>query len=91
MVQGLAGIPGVTCWKPQGAYFVFPNIASFGLTSLEMASYLLEEANVATTPGSAFGALGEGHLRMLFASPTPEIEKGIERISQALGKLPRKG
>ena len=87
MVEGLGNIPGVTCGKPQGAYFTFPNINSFGLSSVDMATYLLEEVKVATTPGSAFGALGEGHLRLLINAPIEEIERGVARIAQALSKL----
>ncbi len=87
MVEGLGNIPGVTCGKPQGAYFAFPNIKSFGMPSVDMAEYLLEEGRVATAPGSAFGAMGEGHLRLLINSPVEEIEYGVERIAQALAKL----
>lgn len=88
MVERLTSILGVYCCKPQGAYFAFPCIKAFGMSSVAMATYLLEEAKVATTPGSAFGALGEGHLRLLFNSPVAEIEQGVARIAQALAKLP---
>ena len=87
MVEGLVSIPGVTCGKPAGAYFTFPNIKSFGLSSVEMATYLLEEARVATTPGSAFGALGEGHLRLVINAPVEEIERGVAKLGHALAKL----
>ncbi len=87
MVEGLAKIPGVTCGMPEGAYFVFPNLKSFGLSSVDMAQYLLEEGRIATTPGSAFGAFGEGHLRLLFNSPVNEIEHGIAQIANVLAKL----
>lgn len=89
MVDRLARIPGVSCWKPQGAYFAFPSIKSFGMSSVDMARYLLDEAKVATTPGSAFGALGEGHLRLLFNAPVAEIEEGLGNMATALGKLAR--
>jgi aminotransferase len=89
MVDGLNAIPGVSCWKPQGAYFAFPSIKSFGLPSVELASYLLEEARVATTPGSAFGAHGEGHLRVLLNAPVEEIREGVASMARALAKLAR--
>ena len=87
MVEGLGSIPGVTCGKPQGAYFAFPNIKRFGMSSVDMSEYLLEEGRVATAPGSAFGAMGEGHLRLLINSPVEEIEYGVARIAQTLAKL----
>jgi aspartate/methionine/tyrosine aminotransferase len=91
MIDGLRGIPGVTCVKSNGGYFAFPNIKSFGKTSRGMAHYLLETARVATTPGDAFGENGEGHLRFLFLSPIPEIEEGVERVKVALSNLHNKG
>ena len=87
MVEGLGNIPGVTCGKPQGAYFAFPNIKRFGMSSADMSEYLLEKGRVATAPGSAFGAMGEGHLRLLINSPVEEIEYGVARIAQTLAKL----
>lgn len=89
MVDGLNAIAGVSCWKPQGAYFAFPNVKSFGLASIDLANYLLEEAKVATTPGSAFGAHGEGHLRVLLNAPVDEIQEGVARMAHALAKLAR--
>lgn len=84
LVAGLRAIPGITCEMPSGAYFVFPNIRSFGLSSREISLHLLENAGVATLPGSDFGNQGEGHLRLVFNAPVAEIERGLEKIATAL-------
>ncbi|MEQ8708736.1 MAG: aminotransferase class I/II-fold pyridoxal phosphate-dependent enzyme [Rhodospirillales bacterium] len=87
MISGLRRIPGVTCFKPEGAFFAFPGIHHFGMSSIEMSHFLLNEAGVATIPGSAFGEAGEGHVRLVFKTGVPEIERGLARIAQALSTL----
>ena len=87
MVAGLQNISGVTCFRPVGAFFVFPGIRRFGMSSIEMSRFLLSEARVATIPGSAFGDCGEGHVRLVFKTGVPEIERGLTRIAQALSSL----
>ncbi len=87
LVQGLNDIPGVKCQNPPGAFYVFPNISGFGLSSKEMANYLLEECGVALLPGTAFGKYGEGYLRLCFANSTENIKKAIQLIRDALSKL----
>lgn len=84
LVAGLRAIPGVSCEMPGGAYFVFPNIRSFGKSSRDISRHLLEDAGVATLPGSDFGNQGEGHVRLVFNAPVPEIERGLEKISAVL-------
>jgi aspartate aminotransferase len=76
---GLTAIPGVTCVLAQGAFYLFPNISSFGLSSLEFCGRLLDEAKVAAVPGSAFGA--EGYLRLSYATSDATIAKGLERLA----------
>jgi len=66
MHAGLSNIPGVSCLLAQGAFYLFPNISSFGLSSLEFCEALLERERVAVVPGSAFGA--EGYVRMSYAT-----------------------
>ena len=78
MYDGLTAIPGVTCAKPNGAFYMFPNISCAGLGSIEFCDRLLEEQNVAVVPGIAFGA--EGHIRMSYATDMETIQKGIARI-----------
>jgi aspartate aminotransferase len=79
-VDGLNAIPGIRCLKPRGAFYLFPNISSFGRPSKEIADRLLMEAGVAALPGTAFGVHGEGYLRLSFANSLPNIETALERI-----------
>jgi aspartate aminotransferase len=87
MVKGLSDIDGLRCHLPEGAIFAFPNVKRFGKTSIEISRYLLKEARVATIPGSAFGAAGEGYLRVVFKSGVAEIERGLTRMADALSRL----
>lgn len=80
IVAGLNSLPGITCQKPQGAFYVFPNIKDLDKTSNETANWILEEAGVALLPGTAFGKYGEGYLRLSYAN-------SLENIAQAIGKL----
>jgi aspartate aminotransferase len=77
--RGLTSIPGVTCVLAQGAFYLFPNISSFGLGSVAFCERLLAEQKVAAVPGLAFGA--EGYLRMSYATSDETIAKGIERLA----------
>jgi aspartate/methionine/tyrosine aminotransferase len=87
LVAGLSAIPGVRCRMPQGAFYVFPNIASFGKSSDWIANYLLEEAGVPLLPGNAFGRYGEGYLRLCFANSLENIQAALEQMRSALAKL----
>jgi len=87
LVAGLNAIPGVRCHTPQGAFYVFPNVSSFGRASTWLANYLLEEAGVAVLPGTAFGDAGEGYLRLCFANSMENIRIALGRISTALARL----
>jgi aspartate/methionine/tyrosine aminotransferase len=73
--------------RPQGAFYIFPSIKKFGLSSKEFCDYLLAEARVAVIPGDAFGQLGEGHVRFAYTTSYENIEKGMEKIKTALKKL----
>jgi aspartate/methionine/tyrosine aminotransferase len=87
LVAGLNAIPGVRCRKPQGAFYLFPNVQAFGKPSAWLADYLLEEAGVATLPGTAFGGRGEGYLRLCFANSMDNLRLALERMAGALGRL----
>ncbi len=87
MVQALNDIPGVHCKTPGGAFYVFANIKSFGLSSNEMADYLLEQAGIATVAGSAFGTQGEGYIRLSYACSYERIVEGMARMKDALARL----
>jgi aspartate/methionine/tyrosine aminotransferase len=78
--DGLNSIPGIRCLKPNGAFYLFPNISEVGLSSDEFANRLLNEAGVAALPGTAFGNYGEGYLRFSFANSLTNLEAALERI-----------
>ncbi len=86
IVDGLNKIPGFECIRPHGAFYVFPKFG-FKMSSSEFAEFLLKEAHVAVTPGSAFGPAGEGHLRISYATSRENIAKGLENIEKAVAKL----
>jgi aspartate aminotransferase len=78
MYDRLTKIPGVTCVKPMGAFYMLPNISSFGLNSTDFASKLLDEQKVALVPGIAFGS--DAHVRLSYACSMENIQKGLDRI-----------
>ena len=78
---------GVECYEPQGAFYVFPNIKRFGMTSEEFALKLLEEEKVAVVPGTAFGDCGEGYLRLSYAYSLEELKRALERIAHFVKRL----
>jgi len=87
IVNGLNALPGVTCQRPQGAFYVFPNVKALGRSSAELANWLLDQAGVALLPGSAFGAWGEGYLRLAYANSLDNILQALEQIEAALKRL----
>jgi aspartate/methionine/tyrosine aminotransferase len=91
MVNGLNAIPGVSCVMPHGAFYVFPNISSFGRSSAEIATHLLYDAGVCALAGTAFGRHGEGYLRFSYANSRENLQAALERISESLGALERSG
>jgi aspartate aminotransferase len=92
MVAGLNAMDGVTCQRPQGAFYVFPNIKSFGISSSQMADLILEKAGVAVLPGSAFGEYGEGFLRLTYSNSIENILRAIKQIGDVLkSPLPAAG
>lgn len=87
IVSGLNKIKGVTCKKPHGAFYVFPNVKSYKMESKKLADYILQKAGVAVLSGTAFGAYGEGYLRLSFANSVENIEKAMKRMSETLKEL----
>ncbi|MCK5032059.1 MAG: pyridoxal phosphate-dependent aminotransferase [Calditrichia bacterium] len=94
LLYKLETIPGVSCQKPSGAFYVFPNVSSyygkeyngtFIRNSYGLAYYLLREAKVALVPGGAFGS--DDHIRISYATSMENLEKGIARIAEALANL----
>lgn len=87
IVDGLNTIPGFTRQKPQGAFYVFPNITGIGVGSTELANFILEKAGVALLPGNSFGEYGEGYLRLSYANSIENIHKGLGRIRAAMQEI----
>jgi aspartate/methionine/tyrosine aminotransferase len=85
IVDGLNAIPGMRCLKPQGAFYVFPNIAGTGMKSQECADFLLNTAGVACLSGTSFGANGEGFIRFSYANSVENIDEALRRVKNALG------
>jgi len=80
IVDGLNAIPGVRCIKPQGAFYVFPEISGTGLTGAELADKLLHEAGVCVLAGTAFGGIGTNHIRISYANSRENLAEALERI-----------
>ncbi|MFA5585175.1 MAG: pyridoxal phosphate-dependent aminotransferase [Saccharofermentanales bacterium] len=87
ILEGLNSIDGIHCALPRGAFYVFPSIRSFGLPSQDFAEKMLEEVQVAAIPGSAFGAGGEGYLRVSYANSEENLQEALERIRRFAGLL----
>lgn len=83
IVDGLNAL-GLPTIEPQGAFYAFPQVGRFGLSSQEFARQLLLEAGVAIIPGSAFGSAGEGFARVCYATSMPNIERALERMEKFL-------
>ena len=81
---------GLKVFEPYGAFYIFPNIAEFGLTSDEFATRFLTEEKVAVVPGTAFGDCGEGFLRMSYASSLSNLKTAMERLEKFIDRLRNK-
>ena len=86
-VKALNEMDGISCRMPEGAFYIFVNIKSLGKTSAEVADYLLDEAKVATVPGTAFGTEGEGYIRLSYACSYERIVEAMARMKKAFAKL----
>jgi aspartate aminotransferase len=87
IVDGLNRLPGVSCARPRGAFYVFPNVKRLGRPAKEIATYLLDEAGVAVLWGSAFGEFGEGYLRLSYAASREALQQALERMGKGLARL----
>jgi aspartate/methionine/tyrosine aminotransferase len=88
LVDRLNAIPGIRCNVPQGVYFVFPDIRGLGLGSVELAEHVLREGRVSVAPGSQFGPMGDGHLRISFCPSIENIREGMDRFERAVATIP---
>lgn len=84
IVDGLNRIPGVSCLRPGGAFYVFPDISGLGRPADEIAELLLNRAGVACLAGTSFGRYGEGHLRFSYAASVPAIEEALAAIDRVV-------
>ena len=78
---------GLECFEPYGAFYTFPCIKRFGMSSDEFATRLLQEEKVAVVPGTAFGDCGEGYLRISYAYSLEDLKKALERIKRFVDRL----
>ncbi len=84
MVEALNAIPGVECDRPQGAFYLFVRFPGLGTDSMALANILLEKAEIAGTPGIAFGQAGEGHVRFSIATSMEELQRAVARIEKLM-------
>jgi len=87
VVDGLNAIPGVTCLRPQGAFYVFPDISATGLSGADLADRLLHEAGVCVLAGTAFGGLGGNHIRISYANSRENLAEALGRIRTVVEPL----
>jgi aspartate/methionine/tyrosine aminotransferase len=89
IVDGLNSIEGITCKRPLGAFYVFPNVTALPMSADEFADYVLQEFGVAVLSGTAFGEHGDGYLRLSYASSLENINEALDRIGNAVAKIIR--
>lgn len=90
IVDGLNQIPGISCLRPKGAFYVFPNVKELGMDCNQFADYLMDEAGVAVLPGTHFGKYGDGYIRLSYATSSENINKGLERIASGATNIRKK-
>jgi len=87
IVDGLNAIEGISCKRPLGAFYVFPNVTKVPMDFMKLPDYLLYEYGVATLAGTAFGEYGKGYLRLCYAGTMESIMKALERMDKAIKAL----
>ena len=87
LVDALNKIEGISCKLPRGAFYAFPDISSFGLSSKEFADRLLDEEGVALAWGTSFGEYGEGHIRISYATSLDNLKEAVNRIKRFTERL----
>lgn len=85
--EGLNAIDGISCLMPESTFYAFPNIKSIGMSSWDLAKFLVKEHQVALVPGSIFGRNGEGYLRLSFAAGSEQLTEGLSRIKRGVEKI----
>jgi len=91
LVDGLNGLPGIRCTRPDGAFYAFPDVRQIeeraGLSTEQLAARLLEAYGVAVLPGTGFGPAGAGHLRLSFAVSPANLDLALERLRECVSDL----
>lgn len=87
LVKTLNEIEGISCNDPKGAFYILMNVKSLGMPSAQVSDYLLENAKIATVPGSEFGSEGEGYVRISYATSYDQLVEACERIRKAVADL----
>ena len=87
MLSAISSINGIECHSPEGAFYLYPRFTQTKMDSLNISESLLEHAGIAATPGIAFGAGGEKHLRFSFATAMSELEDAAERLARVVPRL----
>jgi len=87
IVDGLNSLPGISCVKPRGAFYAFPNVTGTGIETSTLAKRILEEAGVAVLSGTAFGEYGEGYLRLSYANSVENLRAAVKAIGEFLSRL----
>jgi aspartate aminotransferase len=87
IVDGLNGIKGVTCKKPNGAFYVFPNVSKLGIDTKKLETEIMDKAGVAVLSGTAFGEYGKGYLRLSYANSIPNIKEAVSNIKKYVENL----
>ena len=87
IVDGLNAIEGISCKRPNGAFYVFPNVTKVPMDFAKIPDYLLYDYDVATLSGTAFGEYGKGYLRLSYAGSMESTKKALERINDAVKAL----
>ena len=90
VVDGLNQIPGMRCARPQGSFYVFPNIEGTGFDEHDLSDRLLAEAGVAVLPGTAFGDAGKGFIRLAYTQSEDELKLGLGRIREFIAANPQR-
>ncbi|MCD6226290.1 MAG: pyridoxal phosphate-dependent aminotransferase [Candidatus Aenigmarchaeota archaeon] len=87
IIKRLEEIPRISCLKPEGAFYAFPNIKELGMSSIKVSDFFLKKAKVLTVPGTEFGKYGEGYIRLSYATEYKKIEEALDRIEKAIRSL----
>jgi aspartate/methionine/tyrosine aminotransferase len=90
IVEGLNRIEGISCKKPLGAFYVFPNVKQLKMTSKNLEELLLEKYGVAALAGTSFGSFGEGYLRFSYANSVENIKKALSWVNEAAAEILKK-